>query len=365
MTRRTLFQLLLVALLVTSCELDAPQPSAALPDSNSLAQPAKKGLADTNSLKIISNPVVDVKNTCPYPADWSPYQMQLNETIYSLAARSLVSAADLLKSNCLDNTTKLGAGSWLYVPTAATINRPETFLPLSVSSLVADPGIVSAGSTISLAWQAQGPVVRVRLGWFYQNQFIEEARDLPAMGALALQVPADGRESITYVVRVSDGAHEVAAQTTVQVRCPESWFFSPAPSGCPSPPLLTTFREQVFERGTIVYIPALGVNYVMLAQHPAIQIRDGFVPGMPLKDAALEGKIPAGLSQPSGAINTAWRSNEDTMAALGYTVAPEKSYLGMLQRVVTASGEIIYFSASSGAVYRFMEGQIASVITPQ
>jgi hypothetical protein len=167
------------------------------------------------------------------------------------------------------------------------------------------------------------------------------------------------------VVRASDGAHEVAAQTTVQVRCPESWFFSPAPPGCPSPPLMTTFREQVFERGTIVYIPALGVNYLLLAQYPAIQVRDSFVPGMPLKDAALEAKIPAGLSQPTGAINYAWRSNEDYIAALGYTVAPEKSYLGMLQRVVTASGETIYLSASSGAVYRFAEGQIAQVINPQ
>lgn len=352
MSNRNRILLLIVVLLMTSCELDAP--SAALPETNALAQPVKKAA-------VVSN----VEAACVYPADWYSYQMQLNETVYSIAARALISAADLLTANCLENASKLGAGAWLYVPQAALLNRPATFLPLSVSALVADPGTIAAGSTINLAWQAQGPVVRVRLGWLYQNQFIEEARNLSSMGALSLQVPADGRESITYVVRVSDGAHEVAAQTTVQVRCPESWFFSPAPPGCPSPPLVTTFREQTFERGTIVYIPALGLNYLLLAQHPAIQTRDSFVPGMPLKDAALEAKIPAGMSQPSGAINYAWRSNEDTMAALGYTVAPEKSYLGMLQRVVTASGEVIYFSAGSGAVYRFAEGQIAQVINPQ
>ena len=109
---------------------------------------------------------------------------------------------------------------------------------------------------------------------------IQEADHLPQVGVWQLQVPADGRETITFTVRASDGLHEVAAQTTVQVRCPEGWFFNPQPSGCPLPSLVTTFYEQPFEHGTIVYIPALGVHYALVSGQPARQIASTFLPGM-------------------------------------------------------------------------------------
>jgi hypothetical protein len=303
----------------------------------------------------------------------------LNETIYSIAARAAVGVDELLKANCLPVGYALKAGAWLAVPSQAAVTSPQTFLPLGVASFGADVHNVPAGGTVTLAWQAQGPVVAVRLGWLYGDQFIDEAQGLPAAGAWVVHVPDDGRESITYVLRAGDGVEEVAAQTTVSIRCGEGWFFSPAPPGCPLPPLVTTFEEQAFERGTIVYIPALRVHYLFVQGYPAHQITDTFVPGMPLIDPALNAVIPAGLTQPRGAINLAWRSDKGWQAALGYAVGAARTYTGMHQRTLSAngangadgasngasSGEVIYLSTSGGAVYRFAEGQGWLVIIPQ
>jgi hypothetical protein len=295
--------------------------------------------------------------TCPIPAGWVAYHVALNETIYSIAARAAVAADDLLRANCFPTGYAVKAGTWLAVPSQAAVTSPQTFLPLGVASFSADVREVPAGGTVTLAWQAQGPVVAVRLGWLYGDQFIDEAQGLPAAGAWVLRVPDDGRESITYVLRAGDGVEEVAAQTTVSIRCGEGWFFSPAPPGCPLPPLVTTFEEQSFERGSIAYIPALRVSFLLVHGYPGHEIADTFTPGMPLTDPALKAFIPVGLTQPRGAINLAWRSDKDWQAARMYT--------GMHQRTISADGsEVIYFSTSGGAVYRFAEGQAWQVIVP-
>jgi hypothetical protein len=304
--------------------------------------------------------------TCPVPAGWVAYHVALNETIYSIAARAAVTADVLLKANCIPEGYALKAGAWLAVPSQAAVTSPQTFLPLGVASFSADARDVPAGGTVTLTWQAQGPVVAVRLGWLYGDQFIDEAQDLPAAGAWVVHVPDDGRESITFVLRAGDGLEEVAAQTTVSIRCGQGWFFSPAPPGCPLPPLVTTFEEQLFERGIIVYIPALRVHYLFVQGYPAHQIADTFTPGMPLTDPALDAVIPAGLTQPHGAINLAWRSDTRWQAALGYAVGAARTYTGMHQRTLSANGgEVIYFSTSGGAVFRFAEGQAWLVITPE
>jgi hypothetical protein len=369
MAKKLTFTLLGTALLVAGC--------AVFPDSNDVSHvptaPQRATAQSSQSQTVlvgakVKAPVtgqIQTRANCPPPAGWVLYQLRLNETIYSLALRANIAARDVLKANCVDDASDLHAGSWLYVPPQATNAQPQTLLPLGISALVVDPEAVPAGGTVNLTWQTQGPVVRVRLGWVYGSQFVQVADSLPSIGTWPVQVPTDGRETITFMLRVSDGVSEVAAQTTVRVACPESWFFGPSPTGCPYPPLVTTFREQHFERGTMVYVPALGVSYLLIFDQPAYQIDDTFAPGMPLTDPALEANIPPGLHQPSGPINYAWRSDTKLMAALGYAVSDEVRYTGMLQRAVSAGGETVYFSASSGTIYRFVHGQPWQIIVPQ
>ncbi|MBN1680714.1 MAG: LysM peptidoglycan-binding domain-containing protein [Anaerolineae bacterium] len=375
MAGRTLLMFLVVVLITAGCTLyDADEPSStgvqpanaqSLAFSGDTSDGAQSVMLNASYSSAPTKPAAQSNAPCPPPDGWTAYQMAINETIYSVAARSGLSAQDLLLANCLTQPSALGPGTWLYVPLLAVAARPDTLLPLSISALVADPVEVGAGDTVHLTWQAQGPVVRVRLGWMYYNQFVEEAADLPAIGTWALTVPDDGRESITYMVRVGDGLAEVAAQTTVHVRCPQDWFFSPSPPGCPSSALVTTFLEQPFEHGTIVYMPAMAAHYVLIAGQPGQRLADTFVPGMPLTDAGLEPLVPAGLRQPSGPINRAWNSSEGMREALGFALGPPAEFTGMLQRVAGPSGDVVYFSSAAGQVVAFANRQPWGVITTQ
>jgi hypothetical protein len=361
----------LLVLLLTGCSLDSPKQAARFP---TVAQPVSAKVAPVVPASLLSGAPVAAntgpvlappQTTCPIPTGWLPYQMQINETVYSVAVRANLSAAGLLEINCLSATAVVGSGTWLYVPPQAASSRPQTSLPLGIGAFVADPLVVPAGGTVRLAWQAVGPAVRVRVGWVYQDQFIQEADNLPQVGLWQIQVPADGRETMTFTVRASDGLHEVAAQTTVQIRCPEGWFYNPQPSGCPLPSLVTTFYGQLFEHGTIVYIPALGVHYALVPGQAARQIASTFLPGMPLNDPALDEAVPAGMRQPTGAINYAWRSDEALRTTLGYAVGEPSIYTGLFQRAVTASGETIAFSAASGQVYTLTLDGSWALVTPQ
>ncbi len=354
------------ALGLSACSPSSARSTTTIP---AVIRPAAAQAASDQT--VLANAPLDTLQTrrqstnCPIPAGWAPYQMQINETIFSVAARSSLSADSLLKANCLTSATGLGTGTWLYVPPQAAATSPQTLLPLGISAFVADPVDTPSGGIIHLAWQTMGPVVRVRVGWVYEGRFVEEASGLPQTGVWQLQVPADGRPSITYMIRASDGLTEVAAQTTVRISCPQAWFYAPAPTACPFPPLVTLFQQQTFERGVIVYLPALRLHYVFVAGQGVRQVADTFVPGMPLDDAALDAAIPAGLRQPTGAIFYAWGADPALQAALGYAVGDVQTYTGMHQRAISDGGETVSFSAGSGQVYQVLPDGTWQSITAQ
>ncbi len=350
--------------IMSGCVLnDGAKPSAAAPTLPEDTITTKSSQTNQDQMQLAANSIGGPINNpqsqtvCTYPAGWQPYQMQINETPYSIAARGEFSADQILAANCLATGTVLSSGHILYVPPSVSGSAPQTLLPLGISAIVVDPPVVTAGGTVNLTWQGQGPVVSVRVGWVYNGQFIEETRHLPKIGTWQFTIPDDGRQEMTLMVRVSDGVQEVAAQTVVKVACGQGWFFSPAPSGCPTPSLVTTFQEQTFERGRIVYVPTLGVNYLLIDGQPAIKIGDSYVPGMPLKDVGLDAAVPAGMHQPTGSLYYAWRVNEDVRNALGWATSELVQYTGVLQRAIDTSGERVYFTAGSGGIYRTGGGQ--------
>lgn len=363
MNRKSVLILICTLSLMAGCEIftGSTQSGNRLPTvshtpaANAAASSALPVKAGGGSQRVVaSTSGSSAQETCPAPVGWTLYQMRLNETIYSVALRANVGAADLLRANCQTNPAAFSAGVWLYAPPEAANTAADTLLPLSISALVVDPQEAAAGDMITLAWKAQGPVVRVRAGWLYGGQFIEQASGLPAVGVWQAPVPADGRSAITYEIRVSDGLHEVAAQTAVRVRCSDRWFFNPAPGECPTPSLVTTFVEQRFERGIVVYVPALGVHYVLIGGQAGRLVPDTYQPGMPLAALPAGTAIPAGYHQPDGPIGAMWLAVDDgTRAGLGYAAGDALRYVGFMQR---APGDTVYFSAGVGGVYRLVEG---------
>jgi hypothetical protein len=292
---------------------------------------------------------------CSYPAGWRAYRVTEVDTLDGLALRYGLSVEQLLQSNCLLSADQVLPGLVIYLPSVAPTVSVQTILPLGVSSLQVEPMVVNPGGRLVLSWAAQGPVQTVRLGALFNGQYFELAKDLPFQGAVELRAPDDGREAISYVVLVGDGYQEVAAQATVRILCRESWFFLPAPAGCPSSLLVTSFQAQSFERGVILYVPALGLHYVLVTGQEAVEVDDNYIPGMPDYDPGLI--PPPNTQQPRGAIFHLWH-NESVRAALGYATGEAVTYLGMMQRSVSSGGEVSYLSASNGDVYRLGDGLV-------
>lgn len=361
MTRSIRIVVLGALLTLAGCAVfTGPDEAARLPTvsqaagTDAAALPARDAGESQDKLAV-AGPVVapPAGESCAVPAGWVPYQLQLNETVYSVALRATVSAEDLLRANCTASPAAIRAGSWLYAPPEVAASAPQTVLPLGISALVVNPAEAAAGEPVTLAWKAQGPVVRVRAGWLAGEQFIEAATGLPVVGAWQMALPVEACGSVTLVVRASDGLHEVAAQTTVRVRCDEGWFFDPAPAECPAPPLVTTLIEQRFERGVMIYAPALGTHYALVNGRASQRLPDDYA----LELAAASGVIlSAGLTEPTGAIGAAWRSEAALRVALGYATGEATRYMGLMQRAPGAAHETLYLSAGGGGVYRFVEG---------
>lgn len=353
MIRKSAF-LILCALLMTGCGLlrsDANAPAPTTPGSWHSGDPL------TASFK----PVTSLATPCPAPAGWVAFQVPVNETIFSLARRAQVDPGAILTANCLTNASVLSAGQWLYVPPAAA-TAPGTLLPLGIDALAAYPTEVSAGENVTLYWHTQGPVIGVRVGWLANGQFVQSADNQPAGGSWSFAAPDDGRATFTLMVRASDGVREVAAQTTITIRCGESWFFSPAPSGCPRPPLVTAFVVQPFERGRMVYVPALKTHFVFADGQPARQIAESGLATASPADFTLTVALPQGLREPQGALAAAWRSDAALRGVLGWATGDAQRFTGLLQRAGDGANEAMYFAMGAGQVVRFQNGAAWTVL---
>lgn len=342
----------------------APSPSAQAEDHASIKPTLAAVELPSRTVASFARPLAapprDLTANCFYPAGWQVYTVGEKETAQSVAWQFNLTVEQLLQGNCIPDPVLVVQGLVIYVPPIQP--NLQTVLPLGVSAFIAQPALVSPGGKTTLAWQSQGDVRSVRVGWVFNGQYYQSADQLPANGSLEVFTPNDGRDLITYVVIVSNGQQEVYAQTTVQIECREGWFFAPSPLGCPSALLVTQFQEQAFERGTILYLPALGRLYVMVVGQEAIEVDDTYIPGQPNYNPAIA--IPSGYSTPTGALYHLWQ-NEAIRTALGFALQEPITYDGMLQRAVSLNGEVLYLLASSGHVYRIGRGLVWGVIIPQ
>ncbi|MCE7949230.1 MAG: LysM peptidoglycan-binding domain-containing protein [Chloroflexi bacterium CFX4] len=53
---------------------------------------------------------------CTLRRDWTPYTVQVGETLFSIARRAGISLAELARANCISDPSRLSAGEVLYLP---------------------------------------------------------------------------------------------------------------------------------------------------------------------------------------------------------------------------------------------------------
>jgi hypothetical protein len=214
---------------------------------------------------------------------------------------------------------------------------------------VADPG-----DTITLEWSWSGGT-EATIYHMFGLQLSEPYWSVGPSGSLEYTISPQARNTDRFALFVND-AQGLAAQETLEIalRCPDTWFFEPAPDVCPAgPPLVSDGAEQHFERGVMLWNRAEDRIYVLFAdgQSPAWQAyEDHFDEGEdPESDPSIE--PPEGLYQPIRGFGLVWREQSGVHDRLGWAVDPEAGYETAIQRTSYIKYNHTYIRARDGGVW--------------
>ncbi len=231
------------------------------------------------------------------------------------------------------------------VPAARTAQPPRPIptstpaLPVILSFIV-DPLEVSPGENVTLTWTSRGGLKAVIQQ--YLPNFLGPFLSVPSSGSLTVTITENERHWHQFVLVASDDAgHFAQASLTVRIRCPYTYFFTPARAynegdSCPAGPATFSWAaEQVFEGGRMIWFQADNVIYVFDDDRgrdgaPSLQFVDTWTPDEPESDPSII--PPQGLYQPIRGFGKVWRNEPRVREQLGWALAPEHGFDGAYQR---------------------------------
>jgi hypothetical protein len=205
-----------------------------------------------------------------------------------------------------------------------------------------------------LTWQWSGGQTATIYHLLATGQLGTSLGGVGPTGSLQYTISPGRRNSDTFALFVSDEVG-LAARATVQValRCPDVWFFSPAPDICPAgPAVVSDGAEAHFERGTMVWVGAEDRIYVLFddGQHPRWSAySDEWDEGEPTMDPEIE--PPPGLQQPVRGFGLVWREETSVRERLGWAVDEERGYETAVQRSSHVRYPVLYVRALDGGVW--------------
>jgi LysM repeat protein len=144
-------------------DLAATQPAVASPGATDTAPPAVQP-----SPSPLPTPTLTATPCLP-PAGWVLYQVQPNETLFSIAARYGLTAEDLQQANCLPSVDLIRSGQGLYVP----------YLITPTSTPCAPPA-----SWVRYSVQAGENLYRIALRYGMAASYLQQANCLPSASAV-------------------------------------------------------------------------------------------------------------------------------------------------------------------------------------
>ena len=137
------------------------------------------------------------------------------------------------------------------------------------------------------------------------------------------------REFVHFALTVQNEYGTMAGQSLIiPLNCPDTWFFSPPPDGCPGgPPLYSSGAEQPFEAGFMVWVEEQDAIYVLFDDDVFsprwAMYADTWQEGEPLCDP---GPIPPGVYQPQGGFGKIWCEEAEVRDRLGWATELETGY---------------------------------------
>jgi hypothetical protein len=216
-------------------------------------------------------------------------------------------------------------------PLTATATPFEYVL---VESFTAAPELIDPGDDITLSWETVGDAAT--LCTTMPTGQLSTCWDVPLVGSQVVSTRDSVRNWVVYVLFAIKGDLTEAATVSVEVRCPDTWFFANPPDACPgAPAVISDGAAQYFEHGLMIWVEALDMIFVMYDggdSKPWRQTPDPWEPGLPDSDPELV--PPEGFYQPVRGFGMVWR-NPDGMVyttrewlgwALGQEFAMEAGY---------------------------------------
>lgn len=209
------------------------------------------------------------------------------------------------------------------------------------------------GDTITLEWQSTGGTRATLYHLLLSGQYGRFWEVEPA-ASMDYAIPAEARNWEGFELFVSDNTDRTArAGLMVTLRCPDAWFFSPAPDECPSsPPILTNGAEEHFERGVMLWNRAEDRIYVLFDDGGYTAWKafvDQWEEGDPESDPGIA--PPAGLYQPVRGFGLVWREEPGVRDRLGWAVDTEVGYPTAIQRTSRFKYNDTYVKALDGGVW--------------
>ncbi len=213
----------------------------------------------------------------------------------------------------------------------------------------ADPG-----DTITLEWWSSGVTRATLTHLLPTGQYSLPSWDVEPTGSLDYTIPPETRNQDGFILVVSDEAGRTARVVTgVTLRCPDTWFFSPASDECPSgPAIFTDGAEQHFERGVMLWNRAEDRIYVLFEDKAYLDWKmftDVWSEGDPESDPSIT--PPAGLYQPVRGFGLVWREEAGVRDRLGWAVDTEVGYPTAIQRTSRFKYNVTYVKALDGGVW--------------
>lgn len=244
-----------------------------------------------------------------------------------------------------------------YLPLVAAAPPGPTIHYFRANVEIADPG-----ETIQLEWASTGGV-SASLWRISRGGPIAEIWDVAPTGALTYTISTAEREYVQFSLYVADAEGLSSGEgLTIPLTCPDTWFFSPAPDGCPGAPAhFANGAQQPFESGYMVWVDDLGpggeAGIYVLYDDDVFSPRwdfftDAWEEGEPLCDV---GEAPPGLYQPERGFGKLWCEQESVRDRLGWATEPETGgYETAVQRDSAPKYTTLYVRAADGNVWKLL-----------
>jgi hypothetical protein len=260
----------------------------------------------------------------------------------------------------------------LLGPTSTSAGGTATRAPAAgaprIEFFTSDVLAVAPGGTVTLFWSTRGA----------DNATIYrlDARGNRAQlwnvgpdGNLTVATRSGDRGSIEFVLSVGDAPARAEQSLSIPIACPDTWFFQPSPSTCPSAPATASeLIEQPFERGRMLYIADGDFVYALFndGREPVwVRFQNQYDP---INGVASDPSFqpPPGFYQPIEILGLVWRGNDTARNRLGLAIAPEAKYNGFIQTFTAVDGaNTLYASSVDGSVLQLPPaGGTWQIITP-